>query len=563
LAVSSADIHSMNKLLLAALLGFALIAVTAGEEEAKETNVESAKVDIDLSRQVRNPEPKKKNEAKKGKKGKKGRKGKKQQSLKKKKGKKGKRGKKLKKRRGKKDKAKKRNGKGKKRSGKAKKRNGKTKKRNGKTKKRSGKAKKRNGKAKKRNGKAKKKNNKGKQNKRKRNKNKKNKNKRKNRKNKKDRKKKRKNKKNKKRKSRNNKRKNGHRNGGRQTSTCASSTCLPNLAKYLNQLKEKYSNFIRQYTRIAKYQKLSTNKGNKKGVFKTTASKLIELGGNNASNIKCQGSTTSEGAKLMKTVVTKLLSCSDDIKKACTDGAPTVNQTALDGCKKIMDSFNSAVKTCMDKTSNLCDCWDGADLKAKSAEVAKCDLKNINSEVTKFKTACTKAFQECRQMEDKANQPMYICDSTQSTTNLIKKLANLNANKAALTTLIATATSKTTRVMRATTCASFTTKCTNLASKTLKAPAFSSIATSAKSINSDPPSSCTTDEKAKLKTAVTKLEEAKTGIEALIADIQTEIQAQTGSTATSAQITAAASSTATTASSSGRRVLNNMFLNLN
>merc|ERR1711915_195201 len=131
LAVSSADIHSMNKLLLAALLGFALIAVTAGEEESKETNVETGQVDIDLSRQVRNPEPKKKNEAKKGKKG---RKGKKQQNLKKKKGKKGKRGKKLKKRRGKKGKAKKRNGKGKKRSGKAKKRNGKGKKRSGKEK---------------------------------------------------------------------------------------------------------------------------------------------------------------------------------------------------------------------------------------------------------------------------------------------------------------------------------------------------------------------------------------------------------------------------------------------
>merc|ERR1712071_723238 len=78
--VSPAELYSMNKLLLAALLGFALVAFTAGEEEFNEKNLEASQVDINALREVREAEPKNNDNksAKKGKKSaKKGKKGKK------------------------------------------------------------------------------------------------------------------------------------------------------------------------------------------------------------------------------------------------------------------------------------------------------------------------------------------------------------------------------------------------------------------------------------------------------------------------------------------------------
>merc|ERR1711928_152340 len=99
--VSPAELNRMNKLLLAALLGFALVAFTAGEEESNDSSLAASQVDINALREVREADPKNNNNksAKKGKKGKKsakkGKKGKKA-AKKDKKGKKAKKGKKRK-----------------------------------------------------------------------------------------------------------------------------------------------------------------------------------------------------------------------------------------------------------------------------------------------------------------------------------------------------------------------------------------------------------------------------------------------------------------------------------
>merc|ERR1711928_114205 len=89
--VSPAELNSMNKLLLAALVGFALVAFTAGEEESNDSSLAASQVDINVLREVREADPKNNNNksAKKGKKGKKA-------AKKDKKGKKAKKGKKRK-----------------------------------------------------------------------------------------------------------------------------------------------------------------------------------------------------------------------------------------------------------------------------------------------------------------------------------------------------------------------------------------------------------------------------------------------------------------------------------
>ena len=116
----------------------------------------------------------------------------------------------------------------------------------------------------------------------------------------------------------------------------------------------------------------------------------------------------------MKTVAKALTKCEDDIHEACAKKAPTINQTAIDACKAKMDAFNSTAQKCTAiKDNTKCKCWLSKDLAAKSAAIATCDLKDTMKELTTAKKSCTKAFAACRQMEDKGNKVIYICDSSQ------------------------------------------------------------------------------------------------------------------------------------------------------
>jgi len=436
---------SMNKLLLAALLGFTLIAVTAGTEDNHENSLKSVEAEVEQLREVREAgqRRKKKGGKKKGKKSKRGKKGKKGRKAKK--AKKARKSKKVKKSRG--------------------------------------------------------------------------------------------------------KVKSIQKGQTRQSADKCEmmSYCLTNMTKYMNQHKEKYSNFIRQYNRIAKFGKLNKNKGGKKGAFKGLSDKIIEKGGSNASKLMCQGSDTSAGAMTMKEVVAKLASCEMDIHKACSDGAPTANQTELDACKAKMDAFNESVTACVKKTDDTkCTCWTGEDLKMKSAAIAKCNLKDTMASFTSAKKKCTKAFAACRQEEDKGNKVLFICDKSQSSDKLIKKVADLTNNIAAVEAMIKMVKAKVTRRVRSATCGSMAKEVDKVAEMSMKAPTSPNVAKAAKAVML-PSASCKGD--AAVQASIAKAESGAENMKELKTSIQEEIKAQTGSTASSAQVESAGGASVTTATS--------------
>merc|ERR1712127_1043997 len=70
--------------------------------------------------------------------------------------------------------------------------------------------------------------------------------------------------------------KKGKKSGKATTCTEDNSSCLTNLVKYHNIMKERVANFGRQKSRITKFNKLAGNKGGKKGEFKDYQAKLGE-----------------------------------------------------------------------------------------------------------------------------------------------------------------------------------------------------------------------------------------------------------------------------------------------
>merc|ERR1712223_596870 len=58
--------YSMNKLLLVALLGFVLIALSVGEEENNESSLQAAETEVEQIREVRDADPGKRKRKKSG-----------------------------------------------------------------------------------------------------------------------------------------------------------------------------------------------------------------------------------------------------------------------------------------------------------------------------------------------------------------------------------------------------------------------------------------------------------------------------------------------------------------
>ena len=71
----------------------------------------------------------------------------------------------------------------------------------------------------------------------------------------------------------------GKKSGKDARCTEDNSSCLTNLVLYHKVMKDRVANFVRQYARITKFQKLAGNKGGKKGEFKDYQAKLRQAGG--------------------------------------------------------------------------------------------------------------------------------------------------------------------------------------------------------------------------------------------------------------------------------------------
>ena len=99
-------------------------------------------------------------------------------------------------------------------------------------------------------------------------------------------------------------------------SRSVNSTCVDTAVKLINTVNTKIINYLKQQKRIAKFNNTRSKKSGKKGLFGPIASKVIDIGGGNSSDLSCSGNKTSEGAGTLKEIIGNLSKCEEDIKFA-------------------------------------------------------------------------------------------------------------------------------------------------------------------------------------------------------------------------------------------------------
>merc|ERR1711892_1468502 len=181
---------------------------------------------------------------------------------------------------------------------------------------------------------------------------------------------------------------------GEERSLCprtVNSTCLDTAVKLMKIVNSKITNFLVQQKRISKYNNTGNKKTAKKGLFGPIASKVIDVGGGNASDLSCSGNKTNPGATKLKSIISSLQKCEVNIKAACDPSAyPLPNMTEANECKTLMVSMKASVEACGKKTGNeACTCWLDADLKAVAEKVKTCDISSENKKVTAQHKQCT------------------------------------------------------------------------------------------------------------------------------------------------------------------------------
>merc|ERR1711892_1219697 len=188
---------------------------------------------------------------------------------------------------------------------------------------------------------------------------------------------------------------------GKERSLCSrtvNSTCLDTAVKLMKIVNSKITNFLVQQKRISKYNNTGNKKTAKKGLFGPIASKVIDVGGGNASDLSCSGNKTNPGATKLKSIISSLQKCEVNIKAACDPSAyPLPNMTKANECKTMMVSMKASVEACLKKTgSEACSCWLDSDLKATADKVKTCDIYSSNKLVTAQHKQCTGNFSACK-----------------------------------------------------------------------------------------------------------------------------------------------------------------------
>ena len=263
----------------------------------------------------------------------------------------------------------------------------------------------------------------------------------------------------------NRKEKNNKKGDKRMSGRAIDATCVTQLSLSMRRWKDVVTNFKRQSKRITDFRDKGSGKSNdeKLGIFAPVADKLVRLGGGNKSALQCGGSTTSEGAATLASLVTELTTCSININATChPDNFPEYNQRIIDECGGIMEQFEEAAEKCLGKTKveasaeEGCECWTDPDMVQLTEDVVKCKVKDHMNTVKDHLKKCTDIFKACKKLEDAAVEIIHACQADPAV--LAKEAAALTQTSDALAgvqeKIKALTASRRHRVMRApaTTC---------------------------------------------------------------------------------------------------------------
>merc|ERR1711981_793267 len=349
----------------------------------------------------------------------------------------------------------------------------------------------------------------------------------------------------------------------RQSSRCSRSTdytCLINAMTYLNLTKTQVANYLKQQGRIVAANKTGEKKNGKKGIFASTAQRIIRSGGGDSAALSCQGSTTSNGAMNLTSLATLLHGCEDKVKMACaTENMPLPNMTEVSACVSSMETFKGMVDKCQmmkDNGTEACDCWSNDNFTALVTTIRGCKLSDDQKAVTAQLKNCKTEFSACKQAEDDGMKAMSSCatskaDLLASAKTLTENSAGIDAAKTKVDSL---ANSTSGSRAAAATCAEVITIVTEITTAVAANPENSTITTLTSKITSISSSLvCSDDEKTSLMTSSTDLASAKESVDGSLATIREDLEIATGSAPTDDEISAATSSPTSTSATSARR----------
>merc|ERR1712212_228026 len=360
-------------------------------------------------------------------------------------------------------------------------------------------------------------------------------------------------------------------------SRAVNSTCLDTAVKLLKIVQQRITNFLVQQKRMSKFNSTGDKKSAKKGLFGPIASKVIDVGGGNASDLSCSGNKTNPGATKLKSIISDLQKCEKSIMVACdTSAYPHPNMTEAMECKTNMESMKKSVEACAKKTGEeACTCWMDSTLMATADKVKKCDISEENKKVTAAHKQCTGNFSACKKMEDSAVTYIFAC--SQSADDLKVKAAQTKKNSDALeaaktktSTLAGNSTGRNTvirkRATSVSTCSDFVSLSAKLLTAADEAPSSSAVETMAKILSAVSDSlSCSTSEKSTLTVQVTTYTQTITKVTATYEGLKSSVEDASGTTSDSEIAAAgeAASSSTKKASAKRNRLVRNILNNLN
>merc|ERR1712106_799040 len=360
-------------------------------------------------------------------------------------------------------------------------------------------------------------------------------------------------------------------------SRAANSTCLDTAVKLLKIVNSRVTNFLIQQKRMSKYNSTGGKKSGKKGLFGPIASKVIDVGGGNASDLSCSGNKTNVGATKLKSIISSLQTCEENIKTACDPTAyPLPNVTKGAECKTNMESMKKSVTACVKKTGDeACTCWLAADLKATAEKVKTCDISSENEKVTAQHKQCTGNFSACKQIEDTAVTYIYAC--SQSASDLKVKAAQAKSNVDALggaknktSALAGSSTGRSTvirkRATSVSTCSEFIALSTTLLQAADDAPTSSAVETMAKILSAVSSAlSCTTTQKATLTVQTTTYTQTISKVTAAYSGLKSSVEDASGTTSDAEIVAAGEAAAASTKKVAAKRnrLVRNILSNLN
>merc|ERR1711981_461493 len=358
----------------------------------------------------------------------------------------------------------------------------------------------------------------------------------------------------------------------RQSSRCSRSTdytCLINAMTYLNLTKTQVANYLKQQGRIVAANKTGEKKNGKKGIFASTAQRIIRSGGGNSAALSCQGSTTSNGAMNLTSLATLLNGCEDKVKMACaTENMPLPNMTEVSACVSSMETFKGMVDKCQmmkDNGTEACSCWSNDNFTALVTTIKGCKISSDQKLVIAQLSSCKGNFSACKQAEDDGMKAMSSCSTSKAA--LLASAKTLSANSAGLdsakTTVDSLAGNTSTRAAAAS-CAEIITIVTEIKAIVASNPENSTVTTLTTKITSATGLTCSDAEKTSLATSSSDLASAKESVDGSLATIKEDLEIATGSAPTDSEIssaTTAAASSATSTSSARRNIVARHLLN--